>query len=57
MKTESANVSQLFRIERRRSALPFFLAGALLIAGYAGAGVALISNYTNQTAHAGGPRA
>jgi hypothetical protein len=58
MKTESANVNgQLFRTVRRRSALPFFLAGALLVAGYVGAGAALIDNYTHQTAPTGGPRA
>ena len=58
MKTESVNVNgQLFRTVRRRSALPFFLAGALLVAGYVGVGAALIDNYTNQTAHTGGPRA
>jgi hypothetical protein len=59
MKTESVNVSgQLFKTVRRRSALPFFVAGALLVAGYVGAGAALINNYTNQTARtSGGPRA
>lgn len=58
MKTESLDVNgQLFRTERRRSALPFFLAGALLVAGYVGASAALIDNYTHQTARTGGPRA
>ena len=58
MKTESVDVNgQLFRTERRRSALPFFLAGALLVAGYVGASVALIDNYSSQTAPTGGPRA
>jgi hypothetical protein len=58
MKTENVNVTgQLFRNERRRSALPFFVAAALLVSGYVGASVALIDNYTNQTAHTGGPRA
>jgi hypothetical protein len=58
MKTESVDVNgQLFRTERRRSALPFFLAGALLVAGYVGASVALIDNYSSQTARTGGPRA
>jgi len=59
MKTETVNVNgQLFKTVRRRSALPFFVAGALLVAGYVGAGAALIDNYTNQTARtSGGPRA
>ena len=58
MKTESVDVNgQLFRTERRRSALPFFLAGALLVAGYVGASAALIDNYSSQTARTGGPRA
>jgi len=58
MKTETVNVNgQLFRTVRRRSAIPFVLAGALLVAGYVGAGAALIDNYTHQTARTGGPRA
>jgi len=58
MKTETVSGNgQLFRTVRRRSAIPFFLAAALLVAGYVGAGAALIDNYTNQTARTGGPRA
>ena len=59
MKTENVNVNgQLFKSVRRRNALPFFVAGALLVAGYVGAGAALIDNYPSQTARtSGGPRA